>query len=61
MLELAYEAFENAGIPISSLSSSETGVYCAMCNDDYEHMLGRDPLASPRRVFHFSIFHASLS
>ncbi len=50
MLELAYEAFENAGIPVNALSSSETGVYCAICNHDYEKILGRDPEVSPKYV-----------
>jgi len=48
LLESAYEAFENAGIPIAELSSSETGVYCAVCNHDYEKILGRDPELSPK-------------
>jgi acyl transferase domain-containing protein len=47
MLELAYEAFENAGITAESLSSSKTGVYCAVSNHDYETIQGRDPELSP--------------
>jgi emericellamide synthase (highly reducing iterative type I polyketide synthase) len=50
MLELAYEAFENAGMTTESLSSSETGVYCAVTNHDYETMQCRDPESSSRFV-----------
>lgn len=50
LLESAYEAFENAGVPIAELSSSETGVYCAVCNHDYEKILGRDPELSPKYI-----------
>ncbi|KAH9204906.1 polyketide synthase, partial [Leptodontidium sp. 2 PMI_412] len=52
MLEVAYEAFENAGITSESLSASETGVYCAVSNHDYETMQGRDPELSP--VYRFT-------
>jgi acyl transferase domain-containing protein len=47
MLEVAYEAFEHAGITTESLSSSNTGVYCAASNHDYETIQGRDPEQSP--------------
>jgi len=47
LLEVAYEAFENAGIPMESLKGSDTGVYCAISNYDYEKILGRDPELSP--------------
>ena len=50
LLEVAYEAFENAGISIESLASSETGVYCAVSNNDYERMQSRDPEFSPKYV-----------
>ena len=50
LLEVAYEAFENAGIPLEALASSETGVYCAVSGHDYELMQGRDPEFSPRYV-----------
>jgi acyl transferase domain-containing protein len=50
LLEVAYEAFENAGISIESLASSETGVYCAVSNNDYEKMQSRDPEFSPKYV-----------
>jgi emericellamide synthase (highly reducing iterative type I polyketide synthase) len=48
LLEVAYEAFENAGIPMESLKGSDTGVYCAVSNYDYDKILGRDPELSPR-------------
>ncbi|KFY43786.1 hypothetical protein V495_03781 [Pseudogymnoascus sp. VKM F-4514 (FW-929)] len=51
LLEVAYEAFENAGIPMESLKGSDTGVYCAVSNSDYEKILGRDPELSPRYRF----------
>ena len=50
MLEVAYEAFENAGLSIEALESSETGVYCAVSSHDYEKMQGRDPEFSPKYV-----------
>ncbi len=50
LLEVAYEAFENAGLPIESLACSETGVYCALSNHDYEKMQSRDPEFSPKYV-----------
>lgn len=50
MLEVAYEAFEHAGITSESLSSSNTGVYCAVSNHDYENIQGRDPEHSPMWV-----------
>ncbi|KAL4917431.1 hypothetical protein BDW62DRAFT_201863 [Aspergillus aurantiobrunneus] len=51
MLEVAYEAFENAGIPAESLFGSNTGVYCAVANHDYERIQSRDPRLSPRYRF----------
>ena len=47
LLEIAYEAFENAGMPLEKLSGSNTGVYVAGFNSDYERMLSRDPENSP--------------
>ncbi|UKZ46034.1 Type I Iterative PKS [Trichoderma virens] len=51
MLEVAYETFENAGIPLDQLEGSNTGVYCAVSYTDYDQILGRDPEASPRYRF----------
>lgn len=50
MLEVAYEAFEDAGIRLEDLAGSNTAVYCAVSNHDYEKILGRDPEVSPRSV-----------
>ncbi|KAL3470364.1 thiolase-like protein [Aspergillus californicus] len=47
MLEVAYETFENAGIPLEELEGSQTGVYCALSYLDYDQILGRDPEVSP--------------
>ena len=47
LLEIAYEAFENAGIPLEKLSGSMTGVYIAGFNSDYERMQSRDPENAP--------------
>ena len=47
LLEIAYEAFENAGIPLDKLQGSKTGVYIAGFNSDYERMLSRDPENAP--------------
>ncbi|KAH6611527.1 polyketide synthase [Trichoderma cornu-damae] len=51
MLEVAYETFENAGIPLEQLEGSNTGVYCAVSYTDYDQILGRDPEASPMYRF----------
>ncbi|RFU79284.1 polyketide synthase [Trichoderma arundinaceum] len=51
MLEVAYETFENAGIPLERLEGSNTGVYCAVSYTDYDQILGRDPEASPMYRF----------
>ena len=48
MLEVAYEAFESAGMLRESLISSETGVYAAVFNHDYESIQSRDPEISAR-------------
>jgi acyl transferase domain-containing protein len=48
LLEVAYETFENAGIPLEQLEGSKTGVYCAVPYLDYDQILGRDPEVSPR-------------
>jgi acyl transferase domain-containing protein len=47
MLEVAFEAFEDAGISMDSLAGSDTAVYCAISNYDYEKLLGRDAEVSP--------------
>lgn len=42
MLEIAYEAFENAGISMHQLSGSKTGVYVGQWASDYQDVLSRD-------------------
>lgn len=48
MLEVAYEAFEDAGVGLEELAGSDTAVYCAVTSHDYDTMLNRDPEVSPR-------------
>lgn len=43
ILELAAEAFDDAGLPASSLRGSQTGVYVGSSNQDYGSMLSADP------------------
>ena len=47
LLEVAYEAFENAGLSLDKISGSNTGVWIAGFNSDYERMLSRDPENAP--------------
>ncbi|KID62105.1 polyketide synthase, partial [Metarhizium brunneum ARSEF 3297] len=47
LLEVAYEAFETAGITMQNVKGSDTGVYCAVSHHDYDKILGRDPELSP--------------
>ena len=42
VLEIAYEAFENAGLTLDQLSGSNTGVYVGQWSSDYQEMLLRD-------------------
>lgn len=42
LLETAYEALENAGIPLQSLRGSSTAVYVASFSRDYDRMMYRD-------------------
>jgi hypothetical protein len=47
MLEVAYETFEDAGIPMDQLEGSNTGVYCTGYSPDYDAMLARAPESFP--------------
>lgn len=47
VLEIAYEAFENAGLTIEQLSGSNTGVYVGLWASDYQEILTRDTEFSP--------------
>jgi len=42
-LEVAWEAIEDAGLPIDRLTRSRTGVYMGACFGDYENVLYRNP------------------
>ena len=42
MLEVAWEALEEAAIPPDSLAHSKTGVFVATLTDDYDHLLFND-------------------
>ena len=41
-LETAYEAFENAGIPIKHVQGSNTSVYVSIFSRDYDRMMFKD-------------------
>ena len=47
MLEVAYEAFENAGLPIEAIAGTQTGCFVGNFTTDYREMLFRDPEAAP--------------
>jgi thioester reductase-like protein len=42
LLEVAWEAIEDAGIPVDSLSGSQTGVFVGIGNHDYCRLLSKD-------------------
>lgn len=48
LLEVTYEAIENAGISISTIKGSNTGVYVATFTHDYENMMYHDSLSLPK-------------
>ena len=43
MLEIAYEAFENAGLPLEKIAGTDTSCYVGNFTTDYREMLLRDP------------------
>ncbi|KAI6355517.1 hypothetical protein MCOR25_008163 [Pyricularia grisea] len=47
MMEVAYEAFENAGITPAQLNGSSTGVWMGVNSNDWRETLFRDPEAAP--------------
>ncbi|KAI0020291.1 polyketide synthase [Xylariomycetidae sp. FL0641] len=47
LLEMSYEAFENAGWPKKTYAGRSIGVYAAMFTTDYERNLYKDPLDLP--------------
>ncbi|RYP39906.1 hypothetical protein DL767_002025 [Monosporascus sp. MG133] len=48
LLEVVYEATENAGIPISSLSGTNTGCYVGCFTNDYDQIAKKDPEVLPK-------------
>lgn len=50
ILEVAYHAFENAGVPAERLRGSRTGVFAAFLSDDYAKMAARDPDRGPQQA-----------
>lgn len=46
-LEVAYEALENAGIPVEQVAGSDTGVYMATFTHDYENLMYKDCTSMP--------------
>ncbi|KAG8157399.1 hypothetical protein KVR01_012783 [Diaporthe batatas] len=51
MLELSYEAFENAGIKMDHLSGSSTGCYVGVMGTDWRESFSRDPEAVPKYAY----------
>lgn len=47
LLEVAYEALENAGLPIESMVGSDTSCYVGCFTRDYHEMLMRDAETAP--------------
>ena len=47
-LMTAYEALENAGIPIESVRGSDTSVHIAVVSRDYDRMIYKDPSDIPK-------------
>ncbi len=47
MMESAYEAVENAGIPMENLAGSNTSCYVGCFSRDYNEILTHDPETSP--------------
>ena len=48
MLEIVYEAFENACLPIEDIAGTDTGCYMGNFMTDYREMMFRDPESAPR-------------
>ena len=51
VLEVAYEAFENAGMPMEKIKGSRTAVYIGAGVSDYEGSIRRDPEYVPKYTF----------
>ncbi|KAL4811864.1 hypothetical protein BDW67DRAFT_189235 [Aspergillus spinulosporus] len=50
LLEISYEAFENAGIPMNKLPGTATGVYSGVMTNDYELITAGDPMQLPQNA-----------
>ena len=48
MLEIVYEAFENAGLPLEKVAGTNTSCMIGNFSSDYKELLLRDPDAAPR-------------
>ena len=48
LLEVAYEAFEDAGIPMKNVHGSDTAVYVAMFTRDYDRNIYKDTSDIPK-------------
>ena len=53
LLEVTYEALENAGLPIDDLVGSDTSCYVGCFTRDFHEMLMRDTETSPVSAFLF--------
>ncbi|RWA07679.1 hypothetical protein EKO27_g7407, partial [Xylaria grammica] len=47
LLETAYHAMENAGIPVEKIAGSQTGVFAGCMESDYHRQIARDPDEAP--------------
>ena len=47
MTEVAYEALERAGLPLSKIAGTRTGVFMGHFTSDYKEMIYRDPDNAP--------------
>ena len=50
-LEVAYEALENAGLPMHEIAGSRTGVFLGSFTNDCSELVHRDPEAAPSAIF----------
>ncbi len=48
LLEVSYEAFENAGLPLEDIAGSKTGCFVGCFTKDYSDMIARDSESSPQ-------------
>lgn len=47
LLETAYRALENAGIPVEKVAGTQTSVFAASMTDDYTRIIAKDPDEAP--------------